>query len=55
MLICNPDEFGDDRRPHVAAHGVQTDIYEISQASFVDRVCEFLERYAIAPVADAKS
>jgi hypothetical protein len=53
--MCNPDEFGDDGRPHVAVQGVQTDPYEISQASFVDMVFEFLERYAIAPGADAKS
>jgi hypothetical protein len=53
--MCNPDDFGDDGCPRVAVQGVQTAPYEISQASFVERVCEFLERYAIAPGADATS
>jgi hypothetical protein len=54
-MMCNPGEFREDDRRHVALQGVQTEPYEGSQATFAERVCEFLERYAIAHFDDAKS
>jgi hypothetical protein len=54
VMICNPDEARVSGNSTVAAQDIQSepqDIqsepYESSQYSFVDRVCEFLERYAI--------
>lgn len=43
-MMCNPGEFREDARRHVALQGIQTEPYEGSQASFAERVCEFLER-----------
>lgn len=54
-MICEAGEFRDDECPHVALQGFQAEPYEISQPSFVERVCEFLERYAIAPGDDVQS
>ncbi len=46
--MCNPSEVRDDGCQRLAVQGVQAEPYEISRASFVERVCEFLDRYAIA-------
>jgi hypothetical protein len=47
VLICNPDEAGVGRNSTVAVQDIRSEPYESSQYSLVDRVCEFLERYAI--------
>ena len=46
-MICNPDEARVSGNLTVAAQDIQSEPYESSQYSFVDRVCEFLERYVI--------
>jgi hypothetical protein len=46
-MICNPDEAGVGGNSTVAVQDVHSEPYESSQYSLVDRVCEFLERYAI--------
>ena len=47
VMICNPDEARASGNSTVAAQDIQLEPYESSQYSFVDRVCEFLERYVI--------
>jgi hypothetical protein len=47
VLICSPDEAGVGGNSTVAVQDIQSEPYESSQYSFVDRVCEFLERNAI--------
>jgi hypothetical protein len=46
-MICNPDEAGVGGNSTVAVKDIQSESYGSSQYSFVERVCEFLERYAI--------
>ena len=46
QMICKPDEAGVDGNSTVALQNIQSEPYESPQYSFVDRVCEFLERYA---------
>ncbi len=46
-MICNPDEAGVRGNSTVAVKDIHLDSYGSSQYSFVERVCEFLERYAI--------
>jgi hypothetical protein len=53
-MICNPDEARVSGNSTVAAQDIQSEPYESSQYSFVDRVCEFLERYAIEGGSGAK-
>jgi len=45
-MICDPDEAGVGGNSTVAVQDIQSEPYECSQYSLVDRVCEFLERYA---------
>jgi hypothetical protein len=47
VIICNPDEAGVGGNSPVAVQDIPSELYESSQYSFVERVCEFLERYAI--------
>ena len=47
VMICNPDEARVAGNSTVAVQDIQSEPYESSQYSLVDRVCEFLERYAI--------
>jgi hypothetical protein len=47
VMICNPDEAKVAGNSTVAVQDIQSEPYESSQYSLVDRVCEFLERYAI--------
>jgi hypothetical protein len=46
-MICNPDEAGVGGNSTAAVQDIQSESYESSQYSLVERVCEFLERYAI--------
>jgi hypothetical protein len=46
-MICNPDEAGVSGNSTVAVQDIQSEPYESSQYGFVERVFEFLERYAI--------
>jgi hypothetical protein len=52
-MMCNIEGFRDSERPTLAVQGVQTEPCENSQSSLVERVCAFLERYAIAHGSDA--
>jgi hypothetical protein len=50
VMICNPDEARVAGNSTVAVQDIQSEPYESSQYSLVDRVCEFLEfleRFAI--------
>jgi hypothetical protein len=46
-MICNPDEAGVGGNSPVAVQDIPSELYESSRYSFVEQVCEFLERYAI--------
>jgi hypothetical protein len=46
-MICNPDEAGVGGNSTVDVHDIGPEHYESSQYTLVERVCEFLERYAI--------
>ena len=54
VLICGADEAGVGGNSTVAVQDIQSEPYESSQYSFVDRVCEFLERNAIEHGSDVK-
>jgi hypothetical protein len=55
MMMCNPGEVEDGSGQRIRVQEVLTEPYEILQASLVERVCKFLERYAITPGDDVKS
>ena len=46
-MICDPGEARVGGNSTVAVQDIQSEPYESSQYSLVERVCEFLERYAI--------
>lgn len=46
-MICNPDEARVGGISTIAVQDIQSEPYGSSQYSLVERVCEFLERYAI--------
>jgi hypothetical protein len=54
-MICNSDEAGVGGNSTIAVRDIQSEPYESSQYSLVDRVCEFLERYAIQYGSGAES
>jgi hypothetical protein len=54
-MICNPNEAGIRGSLNVAVDGIHEELYETSQSSLVEWVCEFLERYATAHGDDAKN
>lgn len=47
VMKCNPDEAGVGGNSTVAVRDIQLGPYESLPYSLVDRVCEFLDRYAI--------
>lgn len=53
-MICNSDEGRVGGNSTVAVQDIHSEPYEGSQYSFVNRVCEFLERYAIEYRSDAE-
>ena len=53
-MIGNPDEAGVGGNSTVAVRDIQLEAYEGSPYSLVDRVCEFLDRYAIEYGSDAE-
>jgi hypothetical protein len=55
VMICNPNKAGVLGSLNVAVKGIHEELYETSQSSLVERVCGFLERYAIAHGDDARS
>jgi hypothetical protein len=55
LMVGNPDAARVSGNPNVAAENIQSEPYESSQCSFVDQVCEFLERYAIEGGSGQKS
>jgi hypothetical protein len=46
-MTCNPEEAGIGGKATVAVHDIGPEHYESSQYTLVERVCEFLEQYAI--------
>lgn len=54
-MICNPNKAGVRGSLTVAVEGIHEELYETLQSSLVERVCEFLERYAMAHGNDARN